>query len=155
MNDHDAPDPYPESTRLLAAREESQPIGEFLESGPYELGRWVPCQQWHQDGWECGQGEHFQPVRKSIETVLAEYFGIDMVKVEAERRAMLAALNNRDDLTPRPTQQQRRLDERALLFCSSEGLDHLVGKRSIQVQQHWNGEDDQGADPTCDARPQG
>ena len=87
--------------------------------------------------------------------MLAEYFGIDMVKVEAERRAMLAALNNRDDLTPRPTQQQRRLDERALLFCSSEGLDHLVGKRSIQVQQHWNGEDDQGADPTCDARPQG
>ena len=79
MNDHDAPDPYPESTRLLAAREESQPIGEFLENGPYELGRWVPCQQWHQDGWECGQGEHFQPVRKSIETVLAEYFGIDMV----------------------------------------------------------------------------
>ncbi len=102
MNDHDAPDPYPESTRLLAAREGSTGQWVTLEDGPYELGRWVPCQQWHQDGWECGQGEHFQPVRKSIETVLAEYFGIDMVKVEAERRAMLAALNNLDDLTRDP-----------------------------------------------------
>lgn len=37
-------------------------------------------------------GDEYTPAHKSIEQILAEYFDIDLAKIEAEKRAMLEAL---------------------------------------------------------------
>jgi hypothetical protein len=68
---------YPEHDRLEAIKDESQAIGEFLEFGPGRL-----C-EWNEDT------EEFLPIYGPIETILAGYFDIDLVKIEAEKRAML------------------------------------------------------------------
>jgi hypothetical protein len=60
--------PTPESDKALAVKKESQAIGTFLE--------------WY-------RAQHPAIRRKSIEIVLAEYFQIDLDKVEKEKRAIL------------------------------------------------------------------
>lgn len=101
---------YPEHEKLAAVKAKSQTIGEFLDHMPYTLAEWrddliteVEC------SWDCtpddpdpdhescdGTGwrtvpakEQFVPVRLSVQEVLAEYFGIDLDRVEEEKRAML------------------------------------------------------------------
>ncbi len=75
---------YPEHEKMLAVKEESQAIGEFLEYSGYVLMK-------HDHGYG---GEIVPaPVMDSIEVILAEYFDIDLTKIEAERRQMLEALN--------------------------------------------------------------
>ncbi|MDA4133857.1 MAG: hypothetical protein OK454_12150 [Thaumarchaeota archaeon] len=66
---------YPEHEKLKGVQEESQAIGEFLDLGPYTL-----CEHYT---------IHWIPVRKSIPEILADYFEIDLKKIEAEKRAML------------------------------------------------------------------
>lgn len=70
---------YPEHDKLMKIRDKSQAIGEFVE-------------------WLAGQGIHFgtyddfdrfQMVRADIQGRLAEYFEIDLNRLEAEKRAML------------------------------------------------------------------
>ena len=72
---------YPEHEKLTTAKEQSQAIGEFLD-----LGRWSLC-EWRE--WDDARPS-FEPV--NINDALAEYFEIDQDKLEAEKRAMLAAI---------------------------------------------------------------
>lgn len=73
----------PELDKMTTVKAESQVIGQFLE-GMEEKGIYL-----------CtfpvtgpGQSEYFR-LDKSIEQVLADYFEIDLNKVEKERRAVL------------------------------------------------------------------
>jgi hypothetical protein len=72
----------PECEKLVKVAKDSQKIGDFLEwlfgEKNYTLGKW--------------HGDYLRPVHERIEELLAEYFGIDLSKVETERREMLKAL---------------------------------------------------------------
>ena len=90
---------YPECEKMKSVRDESQTIGEFLEwlfdEKGYRLGFYhthdgETCNK-HSD---CGMVENYMNpvVGFSIEYILAEYFKIDLKKVEEEKRAMLDAI---------------------------------------------------------------
>lgn len=71
----------PELDKMLAVKEKSQPIGEFLE--------WLAC-EWHIH------------LPASIEELLAEYFEaeyfeIDLTKMEKERQALLDFVRSQQD----------------------------------------------------------
>lgn len=78
--------PTPECDRLRDVSRSSQLIGEFLEwlLAEYTLAEWNDS------------GEVLRPVRASIEELLAEYFGIDLDKIEEERQAVLEALQKEE-----------------------------------------------------------
>lgn len=78
---------YPEIEKMRAVMPESQAIGaflEWLEEGGMHICRVAPPQQ--------GAREQWVPVSKSITTLLAEHFEIDLTKVEKEKRAILAEI---------------------------------------------------------------
>lgn len=110
---------FPEHEKLSAVREQSQAIGEFLDTGGYVLCRhqlagnngepefvWKrghhparqPDMQDHVDGYASFNPEYEEwddalvPAGGQIEQVLADYFGIDLAKIDAEKRAMLDSL---------------------------------------------------------------
>ena len=72
---------YPEHDKLKEIQEESQIIGEFLDNCGYTLAKW--SKEPHLVDYA-----ELVPVG-SIPDILAEYFGIDQNKLEAEKRAML------------------------------------------------------------------
>jgi hypothetical protein len=77
---------YPEHIRLKAVVAESQAIGQFIEWMTQEKN-WVIA-----DWVELSDIElidQYRPVSMSIEAMLAEYFQIDLKKIEAEKQAML------------------------------------------------------------------
>ncbi len=72
---------YPECEKLKAVVQESQIIGEFLEGmgeKGYVLGK-------RDTEWPYG----LTSINIPTEKLLAEYFGIDLNKVESEKRQML------------------------------------------------------------------
>lgn len=75
--------PTPELDKMKALTEKSQAIGEFIDLFLAEKGM-ILCHE-----TEVG----FLPCSVSIEKLLAEFFGIDLNKVEEERRAILEFLN--------------------------------------------------------------
>lgn len=112
---------YPEHDKRSKILDQSQAIGEFLdwlgsqgvhlvvyetrstqepcqgtlfrmcENGRTEFG--TECQQCHGTGWKTVTREgDWDWTPTSIEERLARYFDIDLTKIEAERRAMLASL---------------------------------------------------------------
>lgn len=117
---------YPEHDKLVAVKEQSQAIGEFIEWLPSQgrfLGAWrtvVDCPGGGWFGpWTCRNGRmisdktdedlgecevcHGRGVVDAenpipdvayvdITKLLAEFFEIDLVKIEAEKRAMLDAM---------------------------------------------------------------
>lgn len=66
-------DEYPEHAKMAAVQDQSQAIGEFLENSKYGL-----------------VDDDDNPVHESIIVILAEYFDIDLDKIESEKRTMLA-----------------------------------------------------------------
>jgi len=94
----------PECQKMYECTAESQPIGEFLEwlqgtkkmrlcvahehdEGCYDSGR-DPL-----GGPTCGYRDgEYTPVFFTTENLLAEYFEIDLKKVEEEKQALLKAL---------------------------------------------------------------
>lgn len=70
----------PELDKMQAVQDESQAIGSFLDYGGYTLCEFDDV------------SERYVPVRKSIEEILAEYFEIDLKKVDDERRAILEGI---------------------------------------------------------------
>jgi hypothetical protein len=103
---------YPECEKMLSVQEKSQAIGEFLEwlqSGEADntkfkrvifLGARRIVSE-HNDGkpmededdWYVS--DHFvDPIHYNIEELLAKFFGIDLAKVEEEKRAMLEEARN-------------------------------------------------------------
>ena len=66
---------YPEHDKLNAISSDSQAIGEFLESSGYALAEW--------------DGNLLRPTTMTTVDILAEYFEIDQVALENEKRQML------------------------------------------------------------------
>lgn len=114
---------YPAHEKLQAVSDESQALGEFLDLGLSRLGlalyetRDVSCECWacrrgeatwarglmaHTDeeleSREDGEGpvryKQEVPVVRSIQAILAAYFGIDQRKLDAEKQAMLEAMRS-------------------------------------------------------------
>lgn len=74
---------YPEHERMAAVVRDSHVIGDFLtdrDEAGIKLARWDD---------EAGE---FLPFTRTIEEHLADYFDIDLAKIETERQAMLANL---------------------------------------------------------------
>ena len=69
---------YPEHEKMKAVRDKSEPIGEFLDNCKYTLCETVD--------------NNFVPVGKTIEKILAEYFNIDLNKIEQEKQQMIKEL---------------------------------------------------------------
>jgi hypothetical protein len=108
-NDNEAESLYPECDKMQAARDASQAIGDFLEwlqrgeakqnvpmkrpvflatfriEGQDENGDTLPEAEWE-------LGNDMMPFTYSIEKLLADYFDIDLAKVEEEKLEMLAKL---------------------------------------------------------------
>jgi hypothetical protein len=94
---------YPECEKMKAVHEKSQTIGEFLEWLQNEKGVLFSERHHHDDGcyddpedsdWAtCGYTENsLAPLNINIEKVLAEYYDIDLKKVDAEKDQMLNEL---------------------------------------------------------------
>jgi hypothetical protein len=80
---------YPEHEKLQAVKERSQAIGEFLEW--MESERETPLTL---ASYGKGEGgiELLFPANISTERLLAEFFDIDLGKLEQEKRQMLAEI---------------------------------------------------------------
>lgn len=79
--------PCPECDKMLAVQNRSQDIGEFLEWLRGERG--LILAQYDEDHFD---GEFLMPVNIRIEDLLAEFFEIDLNKVEQEKRALLESI---------------------------------------------------------------
>lgn len=77
-------DKYPEHEKMAKVIDQSQVIGAFLDAMS-EKGIEL-CE------YSEGDGGMMFPVRKSIEQILADYFEINLKKIEAEKRAMLESI---------------------------------------------------------------
>lgn len=103
LNPKQIPD-CPECERLHEVSPFSQKIGEFLEWLQSEKG--IVLGTYHEHDENCYGSDSYRicglcrdelyPTRLSIEQVLAEFFEIDLTKVENERRALLESLGEED-----------------------------------------------------------
>lgn len=75
----------PELDKMLAVKEKSHAIGEFLDW--LDESSLVVCEYGVCDCDECGN--ELYPARTSTEQLLADYFGIDLNKCEQERQQIL------------------------------------------------------------------
>jgi hypothetical protein len=81
----------PELDKMLRVKDESQAIGEFIEwlgANGMWIGEYVDL------GYREPRGV---PVSKTINGLLADFYGIDMQKIEQERRAILAEIAKAGD----------------------------------------------------------
>jgi len=72
----------PECEKLHAVKDKSQLLGEFIDL--FLPSKGITLCILHD--------ENYYPANQSVEKLLAEFFKIDLGKVEKERRAMLAEL---------------------------------------------------------------
>lgn len=80
---------YPEHEKLHAVKEKSQAIGEFIE---WLLGQKAfTLAKWRED--------ELMPEHINIEELLAEYFSINLGKLEQEKQAMLEDFRKRSQRT--------------------------------------------------------
>jgi len=79
----------PELDKMSKVKEESQKIGEFLDwlqnTKRITLAQWAAAIADEDDD----EQDRLVAIRQSIEDLLADYFKIDQVKAEQERRALL------------------------------------------------------------------
>ena len=85
-------DLYPEHEKLKALDGQNQIIGQFIEW--LNDNRYVIC-EWQNLGDEDGRG--YYPMNRSNNSWIAQYFQIDPAKIEAEKRAMLAAIREMNE----------------------------------------------------------
>jgi len=82
----------PECEMLARASDKSQVIGEFMDwllnEQEYVLAQWGTVEM--EDG--------LIPCHPDIQQLLARFFGIDLGKVEQERRALLDAIREKEKL---------------------------------------------------------
>ena len=79
---------YPEHEKLKKVSDQSQVCGEFLDwlQGKYVLAKYVETGTW------AGEPVHdLRHANVPVQDLLAEFFGIDQDKIEAEKRAMIEA----------------------------------------------------------------
>jgi len=88
----------PELDKMHEVKDKSQAIGEFLEwlrdEKNYTVMRWSKKRDWDDYKEDDPEGDEDSnlggiPVRDTIEQLLADYFDIDLKKVEEERRMIL------------------------------------------------------------------
>lgn len=72
---------YPEHEKQRAIVDKSQAIGEFLE--------WLPSTGIVFGKWDAEGRDRMWATRIDIEKLLAEYFEIDLEKIEEEKRQMI------------------------------------------------------------------
>lgn len=87
----------PELERMSAVKDDSHKLGEFIDWLREEKG-WLFA-AYHKHDHECNRGHRCElrddelvPQHTSIEKLLAEYFEIDLDKVEKEKRELLLAV---------------------------------------------------------------
>jgi hypothetical protein len=78
---------YPEHKKLNISTHKSQVIGEFLDWQRTKCRRLCFFDLTY-DG--------YRPVNNTIEEILAEYFEIDLVKLEQEKKLILEKLRNQN-----------------------------------------------------------
>lgn len=83
---------YPEHAKQAKIVHKSQAIGEFLEWLNHEQG-YVIAERIEEGSTRDATGawdrSHYLPLHRPISSWLAQYFEIDPVKIEREKRAML------------------------------------------------------------------
>lgn len=83
---------YPECEKLAAVKEKSQMLGEFLSwlrgNKEFELAKW---------GRDDYGEDALMPTHASTESLLAEFFDIDMARVEKEHQDMIRELQKASD----------------------------------------------------------
>lgn len=92
---------YPECEKMQSVKEKSQELGFFLEwlTRKYELCEW---QEERKDFFGDNEEDYvwspegFYPIRKNIQSLLAEYFNIDLNKVAEEQAQILEELRKKD-----------------------------------------------------------
>ncbi len=96
---------YPEHEKLKAVRDKSQAIGDFLEwlrgTKGFRLARWEKVPDESALAGECEEVDRLVQQSINTEEILAEYFKIDLTKLEQEKRAMLDSLRKKNRSTPR------------------------------------------------------
>lgn len=80
---------YLEHGKLEKIKDESQVIGEFLEWLRSEKG-WSICKPYKNT-------DLFEPTIFSTEKLLAEYFGIDLDRLDDEKRTMIEELRKSNE----------------------------------------------------------
>ena len=110
---------FPEHEKLTAIAAQSQAQGELLD-WLRQSGRRL--MRWHEWDEEGRHHEDWVPDSRSIEAILAEFHGIDMARIDAEKRAMLAQLRG-ETMHNRSTYD--RNDSAVTLPCTCDiGQDH-------------------------------
>ena len=95
---------YPEHVKLGAIKDKSQTVYDFLEwagEKGMHLGEWEPTQRRTANG-QFGRNRivpHMHPVQTSKRDLLAEFFDIDLNKIEKEMRAMLDEMRAMNEAT--------------------------------------------------------
>ncbi len=90
---------YPEHEKLHAVKERSQAIGEFLEwlgTNGFHLAKWMKVCAPDGSAGECDEVDQLVQQSFNIENLLAEYFQIDLAKLEQEKRAMLEQIRKQN-----------------------------------------------------------
>ena len=80
---------FPEHCKLSDVRDQSQAIGEFLEW--LQTDQSIVLAKW---SIVSSQEDELSPQHSSINDWLAKYFGIDMNKLEDEKRQMLVEIQD-------------------------------------------------------------
>lgn len=88
---------YPEHQKLAKVKNKSQSIGEFLDWCRGTLcelhEHTIDCEPEVGRHRICGLGEgEYVPMQVPVEKLLAEFFDIDLARLEDEKRAMLDEL---------------------------------------------------------------
>ena len=86
---------YPEHEKMKANKGASQCIGAFLDwlqnEKRYTICEYLDSEEIDERGYDDVE-EGYLSIPKSIEEFLADYFDIDLKKIEKEKRAMLDEL---------------------------------------------------------------
>ena len=85
-------DLYPEHTKLEKINDKSQACGEFIDWLYTKHGINICCAD-----YEDGSGGEWRLVLTNTQYLLAEFFGIDLEKIDTEKAAMLEQLRNSGD----------------------------------------------------------
>ncbi len=83
----------PECDKMITVAPDSQKIGEFID-WLHERAIFLASYPDPRTNWEDRHGTQLLPISTPIDQLLADYFKIDLVKVETERRAMLEQLRS-------------------------------------------------------------
>ncbi len=91
QGDERTPHHYCQHEKLKKVQDESQSIGDFLSW--LNDHKKIVLGSYYRDG-DCLNTdlEELRPIMKKHETLLAEYFGIDLDKLEEEKRAILKSI---------------------------------------------------------------